>query len=389
MKVTTFAKAAASAACACILVLLALPASAQDEAPAQAAGDEEKTEAAEGEEKTEAKAEGLPEAKQDKFFFPLVRCDEIRDATVEVFKPGAEGWAPAYEKKFYPLGSAFRVVPGAAGPARVAVTFGTGSRVLVTNAAEFATRPVAIGDDARFLELRAGRIEVSLPRVLKDGLFTVAAPYFACSNLAGDSQFEYKKLDDGDEAVIRVVTGSLAVKGSHFEIVRMGAANRVRIRTTKDELFTSIRGESGDCLVKLDQGLVAQKDYETGETKDIAKTLDFQLSPLCAIKIYRATSPIGGRRVVSMMTFAPNGQMKNRCAFAENRSNVNSGELVVTTSAIKDADRKASDSEAEATEAVEVAAPAKKDDEGEAASDDSKEDDSKKEEKKEDSSDDI
>jgi len=161
----------------------------------------------------------------------------------------------------------------------------------------------------------------------------------------------------------------------------------VRIRTTKDELFTSIRGESGDCLVKLDQGLIAQKDYETGETKEIAKTLDFQLSPLCSIKIYRAISPVGGRRVVSMMTFAPNGQMKNRCAFAEKRSNVNSGELVVTTTAIKDADRKASESEAEATEAVEVAAPAKKDDDSEEA----KEDDEKKEDKKEkkDDSDDI
>ena len=380
MKLTTLTKSAVAAACVGVLSF-ALPSFADDDEAAPAAaegGEEKKTEAADG--------DALPAApKDDKFFYPLVRCDEIRGATVEVFKPGADGWTVASEKKYYPLGSAFRVTRGeGVGQSRVSIAFGTGSRILVTNVAEFATRPIAIGEESRFVELRSGLFEVSLPRVLKDGLFNVAAPYFLCSNMAGDSVFEYAKLDDGDEAVVRVITGSLAVKGSHYEIPRMGAANRVRIRTTKDELFTSIRGESGDCLVKLDQGLVAQKDYETGETKEIAKTLDFQLSPLCSIKIYRATSPVGGRRVVSMMTFAPNGQMKNRCAFAEKRSNVNSGELVVTTTAIKDADRKASESEAEATEAVEVAAPAKKDDaEGGEASDDGED----KKEKKDDSDD--
>ena len=381
MKLTTLTKSAVAAACVGVLSF-AMPSFADDDeaAPAAEGGEEKKTEAADG--------DALPAPKDDKFFYPLVRCDEIRGATVEVFKPGADGWIAASEKKYYPLGSAFRVTRGeGAGQSRVSIAFGTGSRILVTNVAEFATRPIAIGEESRFVELRSGLFEVSLPRVLKDGLFNVSAPYFLCSNMAGDSTFEYAKLDDGDEAVVRVITGSLAVKGSHFDIPRMGAANRVRIRTTKDELFTSIRGESGDCLVKLDQGLIAQKDYETGETKEIAKTLDFQLSPLCAIKIYRAISPVGGRRVVSMMTFAPNGQMKNRCAFAEKRSNVNSGELVVTTTAIKDADRKASESEAEATEAVEVAAPAKKDDDSEEA----KDDDEKKEDKKEkkDDSDDI
>lgn len=381
MKRTILIKRAAVVACVGVFAF-AIPSFAEDEEAAPAEGAEEsKTEAA-------ADGESLPAAPKDnKFFYPLVRCDEIRGAVVEVAKPGSDGWVAASEKKYYPLGSAFRVVPGALEPARVSIAFGTGSRVLVTNAAEFATRPIAIGDQERVVELRAGKIEVSLPRVLKDGLFSVAAPYFTCYNLAGDSQFEYAKLDDGDEAVVRVITGSLALKGSHYEIGRMGAANRVRIRTTKDELFTSIRGESGDCLVKLDQGLIAQKDYETGEVKESEKYLDFQLSPLCSIKIYRATSPIGGRRVVSVMTFAPNGQMKNRCAFAEKRSNVNSGELVVTTSAIKEADRKASESEAEATEAVEVAVPANKSDDSEAESSEESSTESEDSKKKDDSDD--
>ncbi len=381
MRRTIFFKRAAVVACVGVFAF-AIPSFAEDEAAAPAEGaDGAKSEAA-------ADGEALPAAPKDnKFFYPLVRCDEIRGAVVEVFKPGADGWTAANEKKYYPLGSAFRVVPGTIGPARVSIAFGTGSRILVTNAAEFATREIAIGEQERVVELRAGKIEVSLPRVLKDGLFSVAAPYFTCYNLAGDSQFEYAKQDDGDEAVVRVITGSLALKGSHYDIGRMGAANRVRIRTTKDELFTSIRGESGDCLVKLDQGLIAQKDYETGEMKESEKYLDFQLSPLCSIKIYRATSPIGGRRVVSVMTFAPNGQMKNRCAFAEKRSNVNSGELVVTTSAIKEADRKASESEAEATEAVEVAVPANAG--GDSGAESSESSSTESEDKKKDDSDDI
>ncbi len=354
MKRTILIKRVAVAACVGVFAF-ALPSFADDEE--EDAAQAEETEEASSEDGA-AEGEAVPAPpKDDKFFYPLVRCDEVLHATVEVFKPGADSWTVANEKKYYPLGSAFRVTPTAeGGPSKVSIAFGTGSRVLVTNSAEFATRPIAIGEAARVVELRSGMIEVSLPRVLKDGLFSVAAPYFTCYNLAGDSQFEYAKLDDGDEALVRVVTGTLALKGSHYEIGKMRAANRVRVRTTKDELFTSIRGESGDCLVKLDQGLIAQKDYETGETKELEKFLDFQLSPLCAIKIHRTSSPIGGRRIVSIMTFAPNGEMKNRCAFAEKRSNVNSGELVVTTTAIKEADRKASESEAEETESVDVEA---------------------------------
>jgi len=381
MKLTILMKRAVAAACVGFFSF-AMPVFADDEAAAPAEGGEEAKPESNADENAAPK-----EQKDDKFFFPLVRCDEVRDAAVEVLKPGAGSWELAVVKKFYPLGSAFRVTPAQNASPKVTVAFGPNSFITVTNAAEFATRPIAIGDEARFVELRSGFLLASLPRALKDGLFNIAAPYFVCSNLAGDSQIEYNKLADGDEAVVHVVTGSLAVKGSHFLIPRMGAANRVRIRTTKDELFSSIRGESGDCLVKLDQGLFSQKDYETGETKEIPKTLDFTLSPLCAIKIHRAISPVGGRRVVSMMTFAPNGEMKNRCAFAENRSNVNSGELVVTTTAIKDADRKASDREAEATESVDVAGgdesakPA-------AGADDAK-DESNQDEKKKDDSDDI
>ena len=143
MKLTTLTKSAVAAACVGVLSF-AMPSFADDDEAAPAAaegGEEKKTEAADG--------DALPAApKDDKFFYPLVRCDEIRGATVEVFKPGADGWTVASEKKYYPLGSAFRVTRGeGVGQSRVSIAFGTGSRILVTNVAEFATRPIAIGEE--------------------------------------------------------------------------------------------------------------------------------------------------------------------------------------------------------------------------------------------------
>ena len=356
MKMTDLFKHAAAAACIGVFFVAPVVLAQNEEEPPANGGEDAAKPAEAAVDGGDASAQ-----KPDKFFYPLVRCEEVRGGTIEVRKPREDGWTKAEEKKFYPLGSAFRVKPGVIGPTRVSMTFGIGSRVLVTNAAEFATREIAIGETSRVLELREGFIEVSLPRNLKDGLFSVAAPHFTCYNMAGDSRFNYTAHGDGDEAVIRVVTGSLAVKGRHYDIGQMGAANQIRIRNTKDALFTSIRGESGDCLAKLDRGLLQQKDYETGEIKENGDPLLFQLSPLCAIKIFRKISEIGGRMSVSLMTFAANGQMTHRWAFAEKRSNVNSGELIVSTNVIKDKDRKANDADAEVTEDVDVAVPAKAD----------------------------
>ena len=84
------------------------------------------------------------------------------------------------------------------------------------------------------------------------------------------------------------------------------------------------------------------------------KSLDFTLSAQCVIKIFRAKSNVGGRTVVSMMTFNATGDMKNRIAFAEGRANVNSGELVVSTK-VAEADKAAKSSRVdEETETVEV-----------------------------------
>ena len=265
------------------------------------------------------------------------------------------------------------------------------SYVRLTGAAEVATKAIAIGDPARTVVLKSGRVMVNVPRTLKEGLFFVAAPYFTCSNLAGESLFDYKPLGDGDEVVVRCVTGSLALEGRHYKIPRMVAANQVRIRSTGDDLYSWLRGERGDSKVFLDQGLMTEKNFETGEEKDVQKTYEFSLSPRCAVKIFRRRSPVGGNMLVSMMATDATGVIKTRCAYAEGRSNVNSGELVIAPVVATNAEKekaKAASEETEEVEAVEVKpakAPAKKEvAEEEPPQEKEKKDDEKKENKSDD-----
>ena len=303
-------------------------------------------------------AEGLPTlaAKPEKFFFQLVRCRLIDGCDVKVLKPQASDWSLAEEGRYYPLGSTFRVEPAADAAAKAEFAFGDKVVLKATNAVEFAVEEAEAGTSSRAVLLKGGRFSLDLPRSLPDGLFSVKAPFFACQNLAGESLFDYVPTGDGDEAVVRCVTGSMAVEGSHYKIARMRAANQVRIRTTKDNLFTSLRGESGDYAVTLDQGIVQDKNFETGEVQNVPKTLDFSLSPQCAIKIFRRKAATAGRMIVSTMTFNPAGDILNRCAFAENRANVNSGELVVPDSIpLTEKEKESKDADAEAVENVDAA----------------------------------
>jgi parvulin-like peptidyl-prolyl isomerase len=103
----------------------------------------------------------------------------------------------------------------------------------------------------------------------------------------------------------------------------------VRIRTTGEALFTSLRGESGDYKVTLDQGVTVYRDPVSGEEKEQMRKLDFSLTPQCAIKLFRKRSQIGGRMAVSVMTFDPAGEIRNRYTFAEGTAKVNFGEEIV------------------------------------------------------------
>ncbi len=172
-----------------------------------------------------------------------------------------------------------------------------------------------------------GVIVVDLPRNLPEGLVFVEAPGFSVVNPAGKSAYRYVKTGDGDKATIRCVTGSLAVQGLHFKILSMRAANEVCIQTSQDALFTGIYGTRGDYICKLDQGLVKIRDAETGESHTEQKFLEWKISPKTAVRIQRAVPEIGENMSVTVMTFDAAGNLKNRCAFAENRFEVNSGEL--------------------------------------------------------------
>ena len=180
------------------------------------------------------------------------------------------------------------------------------------------------------------------------GLFSVAYPNFTVKDLAGESKHELIASGDGDEAVVHVITGMLAIDGAHYKVARMSAADRVRIRTTGEALFTSLRGEAGDYKVTLDQGVATYRDPISGETSDKVRTLDYSLTPQCAIKIFRKRSQVGGRMAVSVMTFDAAGEVRNRYTFAEGTAKINFGEEIVRVQDIsfktKSGEKKAAES---------------------------------------------
>lgn len=341
MNLTDMMKTTATIASAAVFAFCA---EAQDDASAPAGDDVAATDGALAPVKTE-----------DKFFYPLMRCRDL-EGPVQVLRPRDSDWMDAEEGRYYPLGSIVRVMGDAKTKASVRFEFGTKSHVVASGDVEFATREIKIGDVARTLVLRKGRVDVKLPLQLKEGLFSVEAPHFKCESLAGESWFVYAPAVGGDAVTVRCVTGTMSVSGRHFKFPRLVAANQIRITTSSNGLHSEIVGESGDCKAVLDQGILAERNFETGEMEEKVKSLDFTLSPRCRIDIARAKSRVGGRMVVSMMTFNSAGDMKNRVAFAEGRANVNSGELVVSTKAAEDDKAAKSKVRDDETETVEVKA---------------------------------
>ena len=322
----------------------------------------------------EAEAEksvAAKDAKQTSPYYALPAVGRIVGKG-EVLRPGASEWEKAVEDVHYPLGTAFRTV-GA--ESRMSVLLGGECKVFVAGESSFGTREQGLGEQTRTILLGSGKVKLRLPRNFPEGKLTVDAPGFSVVNPAGDSVYRYNGAGDGDEAVVRCVTGSLAVKGRHFSIPSMRAANEIRIRTSQDLLFTGIYGTSGDCLCILDQGLEKITDVETGESHIEAKTLEWKISPQTVVRIHRAVPSIGKNMSVSVMTFDAAGNLKNRCAFAENRFEINSGELVPVSKAgqsdlVKQAAEATSDTAAAETEAVEAEESDSSDEETKSSGDD-------------------
>lgn len=307
-------------------------------------------------------------ARKDKYFHILPFCRRLdlesrpdRPAgKAEVLTPMAKEWVPVKEGRFYPLGSTYRTT----GPAtRLRMQFGNEVEVVIGGEAEFGTRAQALDEKSRTVTLGYGTINVKLPLNMPEGLFVVTTPSFKAINLAGESRYTHKRPEDldkrakrrhfgdgdGEDWIVRCVTGMLTIEGRHFRIPSMKAAQEVEIRASQDLLFTGLYGKRGDYIVKLDQGRVMVKDFETGERKIEDKVLDWKLSPQTAVRIHRAVPALGERMSVTVMTFDASGELKNRCAFAEKMVEVNSGELGPTSK--KDREELAKKA-AEATENV-------------------------------------
>lgn len=291
------------------------------------AGDEEAEGGADGEsgKSKAAKPSG-------KIFSLLPYCRRI-EGTVEVLKPASLEWEVAIENKFYPLGSCFKT---SGDGDYLRLQFGNDAHVIIQGKASFGTVPQPMGEQVRAITLLQGEVDVKLASNFPAGAFLVTTKGFSAKNLAGDSHYVYEKTPDGDMTTIRCVTGTLDVEGRHFAAQHLKAANEIKIRMANEALFTAIYGVSGDVNLVLDQGQVKEKDYESGESKIVDKTLEWKLSPLTAVRIHRAVPDIGQRMAVTVMTFNASGNLVNRCAFTEGLYEVNSGELCVSKTKMSD-----------------------------------------------------
>lgn len=286
------------------------------------------------------------EKDEGQVFFTLPVCRRIQ-VGAEVLKPGATAWVAAEEGRFYPLGTFYRAAKGGS----LLVAFGKESQVSVEDGASFATRAQKLGEKSRTIVPTGGEVSVSLPGNLKPGLFFVTTKSLTACNLAGDSKYSFADTGDGSDMTVRCVTGSLEVKGRHFAVPAMHAADAFRIRSSHDELETVLWGKSGDYVVRLDRGLVTRSEIQDdGGVKDVVsqEMLDWHLSVATRVQINRAVPGIGERLSVTMMTFDSAGTMKNHFAFAEGLAEVNTGELVVNSTEAEDVSKSAAAATTEA-----------------------------------------
>lgn len=295
-------------------------------------------------------------------FYEVIRCAEA-SGCVEVLCPRTEGWVRAQTGKFYPYGSIVRASEkdekGKKVRSSALFDFGKLATVKIETGSEFATREIKIGESARTLVLRNGRVELDLPRSLKNGEFSVAGPHFVCKNMSGESWIDYKTVETGDECVVHLTTGLMVVEGAHWAIPQMRAGDQLRIITEGDDLYSMLVGEYGIYGVNLDQGVSREKDPLTGAVTERKETFRYELAPKCTVKLWRRKASLGGRMVVATMALDAAGNIKSRRTFAENRYEVNSGELVVNAKDLEAMKEVAKDDAAAAeTEEVSVEMPA-------------------------------
>lgn len=278
--------------------------------------------AAEEAEDFQVKAEGLKATEETRHFHQLALCRRL-EGSAEVLKPGSQEWEEMEEGRFYPLGCMFRTDKK---NDRLTIQFGVECEASISGEASFGCLAQPIGEKTRTLVIGEGSLDIKLSRSFPTNLFFVNSPAFRIIDAQGESRITYTRSGDGDEAKVRCVSGRIGVEGRHFSIPEMFAANEFALKTSADYLFTGIYGNSGDFVVRLDQGDFSVRNPDTGVTSIEHRTLDWKLTPKAAVRIMRAVPAVGSRLAVTVMTFNSDGELKNRCAFTEGRHEINTGE---------------------------------------------------------------
>lgn len=313
-----------------------------------------------------------PEEKSASPFYTLPQCAHV-EGLVEVRLPNSSQWTEAEEGLYYPLGSAFRTQ--FAGEAKIA--FGEHASVSISGDAAFETRSQPLGQKGRTIAPITGTIEVSMPTTLEHGLFRVTTPGVVIADMAGDSKYEYRPVNDGFDLTVRCVTGSLSAEGRHFKVPQMRAADEFRLRSSHDNLVSVLYGKSGDYIVDLDRGLIGQPTFtEDGTVKYVyaQQSLPWHLSVGTRVQINRVKMTDKDERLgVSMLTFDTVGTIKNHFAFTETRYENNTGELVAAPTEEEDTGKRASETTEDVAADVEedeVAEEKSSDDSSDSSSDD-------------------
>ena len=290
-----------------------------------------------------AAAPAAPTMSGQKPFHTLPYCRTAKDGRAEVLRPGSQEWESVKEGRYYALGTAFRTIGAGT---ELVVSLGKDVTVEINGEASFSTRAQPLDERSRTICLMSGTILVKAPRNFPDGLLVVSAPGFMTTNGRGDIRYTYSQASDGDGDVATVssVTGEAVLSGRNFTIPVLKAASEVRIRTSRDVLFTGLYGVKGDNDVKLDQGRTIVRDMTTGENVEKEEPLVWKLFPKTAVRIHRSVPAVGDKWAVSVMTFDQVGELVNRCVFVENTVEVNSGEIGPIARKIReDLEKKAAD----------------------------------------------
>lgn len=260
--------------------------------------------------------EAVPAAAQEsdaaavKAFDPLVRLMNVL-GVCEVNIPGTEGFAPATNNKYYPLGTVFRIGMGGS----ALLVFSAQESVKLTANTEVVVTAPEKNPEARVLRFSGGAMKTTLRDNLQEGLFAIETPSTTCRNVAGRG--EYTLVCDGTLETFQAatITGSALVEGAQYHIPALRAANTVNIQNAPDRTLTRLTSVSGDFPIVLENGT------ETPVT--------FGMTPKAVVKIWRENAPVGGRPIISTLVVSPTGIARHRFVYAEGRPDLTTGELIV------------------------------------------------------------